>query len=108
MLETDLNKQDQYSRRNNLDIQGIPDSVSDDQLEEKIIEILYQINVKIDKFDIEDCHHMCKSKKTTIVRFVNRKNCKAILEKKKLSLNRKLDNKNYDSSQMQGSLSAKI
>ena len=107
VLETDLNKQDQYSRRNNLDIQGIPDSVSDDQLEEKIIEILYQINVKIDKFDIEDCHRMGKSKKTTIVRFVNRKNCKAILQKK-LSLNRKLDNKNQDSSQMQGSLSAKI
>ena len=34
---------------------------------------------------------MGKLKKTTIVRFVNRKNCKAILEKK-LSLNRKLDN----------------
>ena len=55
-----LNKQDQYSRHNNLDIQGIPDSVSDNQLEEKVIEIFNQINVKIDKFDIEDCHHMGK------------------------------------------------
>ena len=91
MLETDLNKQDQYNRCNNLDIQGIPDSVSDNQLEEKVIEIFNQINVKIDKFDIEDCHCMGKSKKMTIFRFVNRKNCKAILEKK-LSLNRKLDN----------------
>ena len=27
------------NRRNNLDIQGIPDSVPDDQLEEKVIEI---------------------------------------------------------------------
>ena len=60
-------------------------------MEEKVIEIFNQINVKIDKFDIEDCHCMAKSKKTTIVRFVNRKNCKAIPEKK-LSLNRKLDN----------------
>ena len=33
---------------------------------------------------------MVKLKKTTIVRFVHRKNCKAVLEKK-LSLNRKLD-----------------
>ena len=39
MLETDLNKQDQYSRHNNLGIQGIPDIVPDDQLEEKVIEI---------------------------------------------------------------------
>ena len=75
MLETDLNKQDQYSRHNNLDIQGIPDSVSDNHLEEKVIEIFNQVNVKIDKFDIEDCHRMGKSKKTS---FGNRKNCKAI------------------------------
>ena len=34
---------------------------------------------------------MGKLKKTTIARFVNRKNCKAILEKK-LSLSRKLGN----------------
>ena len=78
VLETDLNKQDQYSRRNNLDIQGIPDTVSDNQLEEKVIEIFNQINVKIDKFDIEDCHRMGKLKKTTIVSFGNRKNFKAI------------------------------
>ena len=43
MLETDLNKQDQYSRPNNLGIEGIPDSVSDDQLEENVIEIFDQI-----------------------------------------------------------------
>ena len=91
VLETDLNKQDQYSRRKNLSIQGIPDNVLDDQLEEKVIEILNQINVKINTFDIEDCHRMRKSKKTTIVRVVNRKNCKTVLEKK-ISLNRKLDN----------------
>ena len=34
---------------------------------------------------------MSKSKKTTIVYFVNKNNCKAVLEKK-LSVNRKLDN----------------
>ena len=82
VLEIDSNKQDQYNRRNHLDIQGIPDSVPDDQLEEKVIKIFNQINVKINTFDIEDCHRMGKSKKTNIVRFVNRKNCKAVLEKK--------------------------
>ena len=89
-METDLNKQDQY-RCNNLEILGIPDSFSDDQLEEKVLEIFNQINVKINKFDIEDCHCTGKLKKMTFVHFVNRKNCKAILEIK-LSLNRKLDN----------------
>ena len=38
MLETDVNKQDQYSRHNNLDIQETPGSVSDNQLDEKVIE----------------------------------------------------------------------
>ena len=66
MLETDLNKHDQYSRRNNLDIKGIPGSVSDDQLEKKIIEIFNQINVKINKFDIEECHHMGKQPQEVI------------------------------------------
>ena len=51
VLETDLNKQDQYNRRNNLYIQGIPDSVPDDQLEEKFIDIFNQINVKINTFE---------------------------------------------------------
>ena len=39
VLQSDLNKLDQYNRRNNLDIQEIPDSVPADQLEEKVIEI---------------------------------------------------------------------
>ena len=66
VLETDLNKQDQYSRGNNLDIKGTPGSVSDYQLEEKVIEIFNQINVKINKFDIEDCHRMCKQAQEVI------------------------------------------
>ena len=86
VFETDFNKQDQYNRCNNLDIQGILDSVPDDQLEEKVIEIFNQINVKINTFDTEDCHCMGKSQKTTTVCFVKRKNCKVVLEKK-LTLN---------------------
>ena len=81
VLEPNLNKQDQCNRRNNLDIQGIPDSVPDNQLEEKVTEIFDQINVQINTFDIEDYHRMGKSKKMTIVCFVNRKNCKTVLEK---------------------------
>ena len=94
MLETDLNKQDQYSRRNNLDRQEIPGSVTDDQLEEKVIVIFNEINAKINAFDIENCHRMGKLKKTSISRFVNRNNSKVVLEKK-LSLDRKLGNEKF-------------
>ena len=47
MLETDLNKQDQYSRRNNLDIQGIPDSVSDDQLKKRSLRFSIKSMLKL-------------------------------------------------------------
>ena len=54
------------------------------------IEIFNKINVKINTFDIDDCHCMGESKKTTIVCFIIRKNCKAVLE---ISwVNRYLDN----------------
>ena len=47
VLETDLNKQDQYSRRNNLDIQGIPDSVSDDQLKKRSLRFSIKSMLKL-------------------------------------------------------------
>ena len=33
-LESDLNKKEQYNRRNNIDIQGMPLGIDDDSLEE--------------------------------------------------------------------------
>ena len=43
MLENDLNKQDQYSRQNNQNIQGIPDSFPDINLKKR----LYEISIKL-------------------------------------------------------------
>ena len=80
----------QYGRRNNIVLSGIPESVSEDVLEESVILDLADIDVSVESQDIETCHRFGKpdrdkSKKTT-VRFVNRKNCKKfLLNKKKLS-----------------------
>ena len=38
-LEADCHKQDQYNRRNNVEIPGIPSNISDDMLEENVIQI---------------------------------------------------------------------
>ena len=57
-LETDCNKQDQYNIRNNLEIQGIPSNISDDLLEEKVIQIFEGIDLSITANDIEDCHRL--------------------------------------------------
>ena len=67
-LQKASNKQDQYTRRNSLEIHGITVKVMDDQLEEKVIDIFSKLNISISKSDNEDCHQLYKS--NTIVRFV--------------------------------------
>ena len=82
-VEISRNKLEQYTRRNNIEIQGIPPQISDEKLEEKvIIEVFGAMNIAISRNDVEDCHRLGKSSKSTIVQFVNRKHCNAILSKK--------------------------
>ena len=88
-MEKALNKQDQHTRRNNLEIHGIPVDVKDEQLEQKVINTFSHLNINISKPDIEDCHRLGKS--NTILKFVNRKVCKGTL-KKKFEINRLIDN----------------
>lgn len=77
---------EQYDRRNNIEIQGIPNNIINEELEGKVIEIFKAIDIDITSYDIEDCHRLGHaSPKTTIVRFVNRRNCKtALITRKKL------------------------
>ena len=66
-------------------ISGIPQSGSNNQLEEKIVDILKAIDVNITSNEIEACHRLGKKKKNVIVRVINRKHClKALRNKKKL------------------------
>ena len=81
--EIKINNADQYSRRNNILIQGIPQSVKNKDLEDKVINVLDKVNVKVTKNDIEACHRLRDSRKT-IVKFVNRKYSFEALKNKKL------------------------
>ena len=65
----------QYSRPDNLEIFGIPNSV-----------VFKKIGVEIDKWDVQACHRL-KEKERTMVKFVNRKDCLQILRVKKNPLN---------------------
>ena len=87
---TSVESMNQYGRRNNLELSGIPNDVNDDELEGKVKQILEKINVKVKKNDIEACHRLPPTKKNknkkTIVRFVNRRTAETCLKnKKKLS-----------------------
>lgn len=84
-LENKLNLSDQYCRRNNLEIGGIPKSFEDNDLEEIIINIYNNLSddIKISSSDIEACHWLDKRKSKVIVRFINRKFCYSMLKNRK-------------------------
>ena len=87
-LESTINHTEQYGRRNNIVISGIPDDINDNDLESTVIKLMKDVDVYIDSSDIEACHRIgkldCKtSSKKTIVRFVNRKYCKKALLNRK-------------------------
>ena len=79
---------EQYGRRNNIEITGIPDTVQDNELENKVIGIFDAIGVEAMSvsIDLEDCHRVEKSKnnsKKFIARFFNQKIVKNALYKRK-------------------------
>lgn len=67
---------EQYRRRNNLETTEIPDDVNDKNLEEKVIQVLSEIQFIVSSSDIQARHPIGKSRnsseKKTIVRFISR------------------------------------
>ena len=59
-LDISRNKLDQYTRRKNIEIQGIPATMSDDHLEDKLLEICKPMNLTVENNDIEGCHRIGK------------------------------------------------
>ena len=85
-LESSINHIEQYGRRNNIVISGIPDDINDNDLEFTVTKLMKDVDVYIDSGDIEACHRIGRSdhktsSKKTIVHFVNRKYCKKALVK---------------------------
>ena len=62
-MEKDIIVLQQYIRRNNVEICGIPNSVPDKDLEKKVIEIASTLNVRLSPGDIEACHRLKDRKK---------------------------------------------
>ena len=87
VLQSSIDDLEQYDRRNNIILSGIPDSVSDDNLEETVTAILSDIDIQVTTNDVEACHRIGQSDKNkpkkTIICFVNRKHCRKIVENNK-------------------------
>ena len=88
-LEKNQAKGEQYSRRNNVEIPGIPNSIPDNDLENAVISICRDSGVEIDPKDIKCYHRLPLSRNSKgqdermIVKFVNRKHSEALLRDKK-------------------------
>ena len=54
-LESSINQIEQYGRRNNIVISGIPDDISDNDLESTVVDIMKDVDVDINSSDIEAC-----------------------------------------------------
>ena len=83
----------QYRRRNNIEINGIPNFVENKCLENTVCTILNGIGVEATESEIEACHRLPlpsfiedrETPKTTIVRFTNRKiSERSLINRKKL------------------------
>ena len=61
-LETNHWETNQYNRRNNIEIAGIPDEVNNDQLQVKVSEILEKIDVHVNANEIQTCHRLKNSR----------------------------------------------
>ena len=62
-LESKSNVAEQYGRQNNIEINGIPNTISDDNLELTVINVFSKAtNVHVTADDIEACNGISKSK----------------------------------------------
>ena len=88
-LEKQQSKSEQYNRRNNVEISGISNEVSDQNLEETVIGICKDSGIDVNSLDSEGCHGLplgrnaTNTNKGVIVKFVNRKHSEAMLQRKK-------------------------
>ena len=73
----------QYSRREYLDVVGIPSEVGADVLEEKVLNIFGKLGCDIPSERIEACHRISKKSSTVIVKFTKRKDCQQVWSVKK-------------------------
>ncbi len=79
-MDTRVIECEQYPRRNNIVISGIPDDVSHRDLKNEVFDILAAIGLnELTENDISACHRLPKSRRSrwpakTIIRFVNRDN----------------------------------
>ena len=82
-LERNSYRQEQYSRRESIEIVGLPENIVDQEaLESKVVELFAHAGVQVTKRDFHAIHRLKKSA-VIIAKCVNRRDTTAILRAKK-------------------------
>ena len=82
----------QYSRRNYVEILGLPDIFTGDQLTKKVIELCNDVGVMVETRDMASCHRLFQKEssnqlsKRTFVRFVRRRFAEDLLSNWNINL----------------------
>ena len=88
-LEKSQAKSEQYSRRNYIELSGIPNDIPENNLEKVLIDICHDSDVEVEPKDIEGFHRLPVSRfskdsnKSVILKFVDTKHPEAMLRNKK-------------------------
>ena len=71
-LYKNMDTLEQYTRKNSLEIEGIPENVSNN--EDAVLKVVEALNVNVKQEDINICHRIKRKKtKPTIARFISHK-----------------------------------
>ena len=70
-------------RRECLEITGIPATIDNTQLEDKVIQVLNKVGSNISSESVEACHRISRSNDRVIIKFSRRKDCQQVLSVKK-------------------------
>ena len=85
VLERRCWSNEQYSRRECLEISGIPFDTEADKLEETLLKVFEKLDVGVDPKNVEDCHWLKtrNSSKKVIIKLSKRKDADKIRQVKK-------------------------
>ena len=74
----------QYSRRECLEINGFPESLKNENLEETVLKVFEELDVVVDPSNVEECHWVAsRTSKIVIVKLSRHKDTSKILRVKK-------------------------
>ena len=85
ILERKCAANEQYSRRECLEILGIPDSIPNNNLEETVLKIFNETGVTVNSRDVEACHRLNQKAnlEKVIIKLSRRKDVARVINNKK-------------------------